>query len=111
MAENLGTLLEMIALCETERRVSLVGKALAWHRHQHGQLPNELAELDPRALAVPVDDPCTGDSLRLRHAPDGEVIVYGLGPDGRDDRGDGYGGTGFVPTFQGDVPFALVGER
>jgi hypothetical protein len=55
-------------------------------RKAHGRWPDSLAQLTPEFLQKPLLDPYDGKPLRYRRVGDG-VVIYSVGPDGRDDGG------------------------
>jgi hypothetical protein len=67
-------------------RGAVVGLALERYRLDKGRWPKELTELVPDYLPAVPKDPFDGRPLRYRPLADG-VIVYSVGPDGRDDGG------------------------
>jgi hypothetical protein len=71
-----------------EARCTVVGIACERFRINHGRWPEELAEMPADILpgSVPLD-PFDGQPLRYRRLDDG-VVVYSIGQDGTDDRGN-----------------------
>jgi hypothetical protein len=66
-----------------------VGVALAATRYwlDHGDYPPTVAALVPDYLpAIPVD-PFDGQPLRFKKSSDGSVVIYSVGPDGKDNGG------------------------
>lgn len=61
--------------------------ALGAYRSRHRRYPDTLAELDRRLLPDAPVDPVFGSSLVYRLQGDG-YLLYSLGPDGKDDRGN-----------------------
>jgi hypothetical protein len=81
------------AKAETCARAAAVATALVRYRRAHGRLPEQLTELVPEFVESVPTDPFTGRELLYRH--DGQsVMVYGVGANQADDRGDVYTGTG-----------------
>lgn len=72
---------------EASRRCAEVAVALERSRLKTGKWPKELKEIDSSLLAAIPTDPFDGAPLRLRVLDDG-VVVYSVGPNGRDDSGD-----------------------
>jgi hypothetical protein len=60
--------------------------ALERYRRDKGTWPAKLEELTPKFLSSVPLDPYDGKALRYRRVTDG-VIVYSVGPDGKDDGG------------------------
>jgi hypothetical protein len=67
-------------------RCATVALALERFRRDHGRWPDTLDALVPNYLSAVPNDPQDGKPLRFKHRPDG-VIVYWIGPDGKDDGG------------------------
>jgi hypothetical protein len=67
-------------------RGAVVGLALERYRLEKRRWPKELTELVPDYLTAVPRDPFDGQPMRYKPLPDG-VIVYSVGPDGRDDGG------------------------
>jgi hypothetical protein len=61
--------------------------AVERYRREKGAWPAKLSELAPKFISAVPLDPYDGKPLRYRRLPDG-VVVYALGPDGRDNGGD-----------------------
>jgi hypothetical protein len=80
------TLVEACLRHRAEARCAAVALAAERFRLKHGRWPNELADLGPDLLKEVPADPYDGRPLRYRRLPDG-VIVYAVGPDGKDDGG------------------------
>lgn len=68
-------------------RLEIVALALAAHRAQHAQYPDELTDLTPDIVAEVPLDPFTEQSFRYRQEGDG-YLAYSLGRNLRDDNGD-----------------------
>jgi hypothetical protein len=67
-------------------RCTTAALAAERYRHSHGDWPPSLDVVTPDLLpAVPID-PFTGDPLFYRRREDG-VVIYSVGPDGKDDGG------------------------
>jgi hypothetical protein len=67
-------------------RCMAVALAVERYRRKHGEWPESLAKLVPELLKEVPADPFDGRPLRYRQGEDG-VVVYSVGPDGRDDGG------------------------
>lgn len=83
----------LIRSIETEHRSialvesTVVGLSAIRHHVDKNSVPSSLDTLVPDfLLAVPID-PFTGVPLSFRRIPRG-FVVYSIGPDGNDDRGD-----------------------
>jgi hypothetical protein len=70
------------ASCELAR----LGLATARYRTEMGACPKTLEELTPKFITAIPPDPFDGKPLRMA-ARDGGVVLYSIGPDGRDDGG------------------------
>jgi hypothetical protein len=71
---------------QTQMRCLMVLLAVERYRREKGAWPATLADLTPKLLkAVPLD-PYDGKPIRYKKLADG-VIVYSVGPDGKDDGG------------------------
>jgi ABC-type transport system involved in multi-copper enzyme maturation permease subunit len=69
-----------------ELRCAVVALAAERFRRRHQRWPERLDELTPDFLDKVPADPFGGALLRLHRVPDG-LIVYSVGPDGKDDGG------------------------
>jgi hypothetical protein len=67
-------------------RCAFVAVALERYRRDHGRWPETLDALVPKYLKMVPRDPQDGQPLRYKRRPNG-VLVYWIGPDGRDDGG------------------------
>ncbi len=67
-------------------RCATVAVALERYRLANGRWPDSLGELTPTYLGAPQADPYDGKPLRLARHKD-VVVVYAVGPDGKDDGG------------------------
>src|SRR5262249_40609254 len=68
-------------------RCAVAAVAAERYRRVHGHWPVSLGALVPDLLAEVPADPYDGARLRFRRLRDG-VVVYTLGPDGRDNEGN-----------------------
>jgi hypothetical protein len=71
---------------KAQLRCAIVALAVERYRLQHGRWPDSLADLSPDLIAKIPMDPYLGKPLRYRRLADG-VVIYSVGPDGRDDGG------------------------
>jgi hypothetical protein len=83
--------LERVALIDNRtrvmRRLAMAALAVERFRLAEGRLPATLDEVAPKYIdAVPID-PCTGDAVIYKVTGQG-FIIYGTGPDQRDDGGN-----------------------
>lgn len=69
----------------TEALMAAIGVHM--YRRAHGEWPGSLRELEPRFLPFTPEDPYDGKPLRLR-IRDGAPVIYSIGPDRTDNRGD-----------------------
>lgn len=87
-------------LDQARLRTALAAVAVEQHRIAHGDWPTSLATLGP----LP-DDPFTGKPFLFKRTADG-VVVYSVGPNGRDDAGELAKDDGNIPK-DGDIGFRL----
>lgn len=81
-------LFQRIVEAETARRLLIAAIALKRFQLQHGNYPEQLAELVPDFLATVPLDPMDAKPLRYRPNADGAFVLYSVGPDRHDDHGD-----------------------
>jgi hypothetical protein len=81
--------------------------AVAAYRTEHGEAPDTFDQLVPDYLATVPPDSWSGKPVILRRTADG-VVVYSVGPDGRDDGGrfGGYRDVLTTPGFDYDLGVA-----
>lgn len=81
----------LAALLRQETRLQMARAAIAIERHRlrHGRAPDSLARLVPEFLREPPLDYMIGQPLRYETNPDGSVVLYSVGEDGREDAGLG----------------------
>jgi hypothetical protein len=89
-----GMLVPMLeAACRNMVKVqvfrSATGVALAATRYRldHGDYPATMDALVPDYLAAIPVDPFDGQPLRFKKSGDGSVVIYSIGPDGKDNGG------------------------
>jgi hypothetical protein len=87
-----------------ELRSAQTALAAERYRQVNQRWPETLAELVPAYLERVPSDPYDGNELRYRRLDDG-VVIYALGPDGKDDGGNLAGRK--VPVEGTDVGFRL----
>jgi hypothetical protein len=87
-----------------ELRSAQTALAVERYRQAHQHWPETLAALVPAYLERVPSDPFDGNELRYRRLDDG-VVIYALGPDGKDDGGNLSGRK--VPVEGTDVGFRL----
>jgi hypothetical protein len=68
-------------------RSAIVALAAERYRLRKGRWPLEAKEMDASLVGPVAIDPYDGSPLRFRRLDDG-LVVYAIGPDGRDDGGD-----------------------
>jgi hypothetical protein len=117
-ANVLGTMQAVIvfkasqAFLRNKGQLSCTIVALAGERHRHKtrHWPESLAELVPKYLHEVPTDSCDAKPLRYRRLKDG-VVIYSVGPDGKDDGGKIDWKNPYVPGT--DLGFRLwdVGQR
>jgi hypothetical protein len=76
----------------TRRRIAHCRSAIAAiaverFRLKNGRWPDSMSDLIPDLMSVPPMDPCRKTSLSFARVSDG-VVIYSVGPDGKDDGGD-----------------------
>ena len=86
---------------DARESVYLAAMALEVYQKQNGNYPEKLAMLAPRFLKEVSIDPFSGKELRFRREGAG-YIVYSVGPDGVDDRGENTTGKDDVAVRSGD---------
>ena len=100
----LTSIAERSARSEARTRLAELGVAVERFRLQHGRHPAKLAELFAGSAALAITDPFDGKPLRMVQA-DGGVVLYSVGPDGKDDGGREFDNQ----TRTGDLTFCLGG--
>ena len=70
-------------------RVSITTAALQGYRVEHGKFPQALEDLIPALLPDIPNDPFTGAPLQYRRPPEGNVLIYSVGENQKDDHGKG----------------------
>ncbi len=90
-----------------EMSLLLAELAVAAYRKEHGEAPDTFDQLVPDYLATVPPDPWSGKPVILRKTADG-VVVYSVGPDGKDDGGrfGGYRNVLTNPGFDYDLGVA-----
>ena len=79
---------EKVIRFETARQIVITAIALKRYQLQHGEWPDQLAELVPQFLAAIPQDAMTGQSLLYHRKSDGTFLLYSVGEDGVDNGGD-----------------------
>lgn len=92
---------------EARRDCAQVGVAIARYRAQQGHPPQTLDELVPGLLLELPRDPFNDEPLRYKSDAAG-IVVYSVGPDGKDDAGRALHGDG--PSPEGDTAFHLAAQ-
>lgn len=77
------------ALANTQALRASVAVACAATRYRldHGQYPATSDLLVPGYLAAVPVDPFDGQAMRMKKRPDGSLVIYSVGADGKDDGG------------------------
>lgn len=104
LAPSLNGCFKQVAKSSAQHSTAQVAMALTAYRLDHGQYPGKLDLLVPAYLDEVPLDPFDGKPLRLIAKPD-ELVIYSVGPDGKDDGGtpiDHHNG-----KETGDLPFGL----
>ena len=71
---------------QTDLAANAILIAAERHRKKTGKWPDSVAAIDRAILPTAPPDPFTGASFRMEHH-DGQLFVYSLGPNGRDEHG------------------------
>jgi hypothetical protein len=74
------------ASADARQQLPIALLALHRHRARTGSFPENVTELSPDSLSAVPLEPFSGEPLRMRRA-DGRVILYSVGPDGKDSGG------------------------
>jgi hypothetical protein len=98
----LGKIAESTARAEARTRLADLGVAMTRHKLKHGSYPATLDALDAGPVSLLTLDPFDGQPLRMV-AADGGLVLYSVGPDGKDDGGKEYDAS----TKLGDITFCL----
>jgi hypothetical protein len=72
--------------CRAKRWLLICEVALQGHRAEHGEFPDDLADLVPGYLSAVPKDPFSNKPFIYRRQPTG-YLLYSVGPDGKDDGG------------------------
>jgi hypothetical protein len=87
MMPALTKVIETVPRKQAALRCAVVALALERYRQKHHRWPPSLAALVPAQLEQIPADPYDGEPVRFRLLGDG-VVVYSVGPDGKDDGGN-----------------------
>ena len=79
---------QRVMMFETARQIVITAIALKRYQLQHGQWPDQLAELVPQYLPAVPQDALTGHPLPYHRKLDGTLLLYSAGNDGVDNGGD-----------------------
>jgi len=92
--DTAATILSLTTRTRAMQRLSQVALALVVYRDRHRQYPRELGQLAPAILAAVPTDPFTDGQFVYKASSNGYTL-YSLGPNMRDDNGQGAcGGAG-----------------
>lgn len=80
--------LRKVAITDTARELTVTAIAVKRYQIAHQRYPVRLDELVPDFLHTIPLDPMDRKPLRYHPAPDGTFLLYSIGEDGVDDRGD-----------------------
>lgn len=87
VAPSVMKAIESLARAQALRSSVAVACAATRYRLDHGQYPATSDLLVPGYLeAMPVD-PFDGQAMRIKKPPDGSLVIYSVGADGKDDGG------------------------
>jgi hypothetical protein len=104
LAPALSRCAEVAATADARRDTARAGLAAARYRAAHAKLPDKPEDLLGESLPVWPSDPFDGKPLKWKRT-DKELVIYSIGPDGKDD-----GGTPFDDrTRTGDIVFRVGG--
>ncbi|MCL2701782.1 MAG: hypothetical protein FWE88_08850 [Phycisphaerae bacterium] len=90
MTPSLSGFAERAAMADANRRLMLTAVAMWRYRLAEGAFPEELTQLAPEYLLAAPVDPFTGTSMKLAVSDDGDVTIYSVGPDLKDNGGVPY---------------------
>lgn len=96
-----------VARAEGSRRVVITGLATYRYALRHNKLPGTLDELVPEYLPFAPLDPFDGRAIRMKSTAEGEITVYSIGPDLRDDGGQPLKRDQATAELKGDVTFTV----
>jgi hypothetical protein len=88
--------------CPQSARLADLGVAMTSHKLNHGSYPATLDALKAGPFLRLTFDPFDGQPLRMV-AADGGLVLYSVGPDGKDDGGK----EDDASTKLGDITFCL----
>lgn len=97
------------ARMQTQLSLLEVTLAVHLHQHRHREYPRAPSEIDPAILPQIQLDPW-GSRITWRLAGD-RVVLYSLGPDGKDDAGMAVKPFPLGPTTRGDLVFGHLSRR
>ena len=87
-ADTYAKALDKAVIAETQRRVVLTAIALIRFERRFGKLPRDLNALVPEFLSSVPLDPMDGQPLRYRPTGTNSFLLYSVGLDGMDGKGD-----------------------
>lgn len=88
MIAGYQVILETAAFAEINHRQLLIAIALKQYELEHGSLPDSIAMLVPRHVSKIPADPMDGKPMRYRKTGENSSLLYSVGYNGTDDRGD-----------------------
>jgi hypothetical protein len=74
---------------DAEHAVAIAALAAARYRAAKGKLPRDLSQLTSEFVQTPLIDPYDGKPIRAI-VRDGELVLYSIGPDGKDQQGEAF---------------------
>jgi len=98
MMPSLELSFSRIFAAQAAARLSQTAIALQQHRLSRGRYPAALQELTPAWLPEVPSDPFDALPLRYRRLDGDAYLLYSIGPDGKDDGGDGNNRNGKRPS-------------
>jgi hypothetical protein len=93
------------AFAQANLDLARVACALERYRIANGQYPDSLTALSPQFITTVPNDVISGEALKYRRTDDGNFLLYSVGWNGKDDRGNVAMTTGTTPhmdQMQGD---------
>ncbi len=86
-ASSYAMILAAVEHAAVNRELATVAAQLAAYRSQSGDLPENLADVVPEVFVNQPIDPIYGTPIRYRRLSGTNILLYGVGPNGRDDHG------------------------
>jgi hypothetical protein len=84
----LDNAIQKYAFAQANLDLARVACALERYRLANGQYPETLAALSPKFITSVPNDVISGEPLKYRRTNDGQFLLYSVGWNGKDDRGN-----------------------